>query len=241
VDGAERCPLLFVRELHSVVGRRAKDFEAAFRQGWMPALAEGDDARLLWYLDLAHGSGLSYRVVTVTAVADGRAWERLAQRVQTGDLRAWARDLDRLQHRSAAQILAPLPWSPAVASLADVPTTGTEHEAVLYMEDTMWPYPGRLDDYVEAAGKVYAPALSADGAQMQMHVQLALRTMPGAGRSPEVVLVQRLGSVPRLVGLLTTDIPDEITGPGSWMHAALELRDQWRSRLLRTATWSPLW
>ena len=34
----------------------------------MPMLAEGTDARLVWYFDHAHGSGLAYRVVTVTAV-----------------------------------------------------------------------------------------------------------------------------------------------------------------------------
>ena len=28
--------------------------------------------------------------------------------------------------------------------------------------------------------------------------------------------------------------------PGTWMHDALELRDQWTSRLLRTSSWSPL-
>jgi hypothetical protein len=233
--------VLFVHELHSVVGKEAKAFEAAYRDGWMPALADGDDARLLWYLDLAHGGGLSYRVVTITAVADGRAWQRLAERLASGDLRAWARDLDRIQHRSEAKVLTPLPWSDQEPRLDDVQVEAIEHEAVLYMEDTMWPFPGRLADYIEAAGKVYAPALSADGAHMRMHVELALRTMPGAGRYPEVVLLQKLGSLPRLVRLLTTDIPEEVTGPGSWMHEALELRDQWRSRLLRTATWSPRW
>jgi hypothetical protein len=233
--------VLFVHEVHSVVGKQAKAFEAAYRDGWMAALADGPDARLLWYLDLAHGSGLSYRVVTVTGVAGGRGWERLAERVASGDLRAWARDLDRIQHRSEAKVLTPLPWSPSVGPLSDIPVDPVEHEPVLYMEDTMWPFPGRLGDYVEAAGKVYAPALAAEGANMQMHVQLALQSMPGAGRYPEVVLMQRLSSVPRLVQLLSTDIPEKVTGPGSWMHEALELRDQWRSRLLRTATWSPLW
>ena len=28
-----------------------------YRDGWMPMLAEGDDARLLWYMNHAHGSG----------------------------------------------------------------------------------------------------------------------------------------------------------------------------------------
>ena len=232
--------MLFVHELHTVVGKEAKSFEAAFRDGWMPALAEGSDARLLWYLDLAHGSGLSYRVVTVTAVADGRAWERLAERVARGDLRAWARDLDRLQHRSEARVLAPLPWSPEPPDLDAVPTEPGDHEPVLYMEDTMWPFPGRLPDYLEAAGKIYAPALESDGARMQMHVDLALQTVAGAGRRAEVTLMQKLSSLPRLLQLLANDIPEAVTGPGSWMHSALELRDQWRSRLLRTSAWSPL-
>ena len=55
-----------------------------------------------------------------------------------------------------------------------------------------------------------------------------------------MTLLQRLSSLPRLITLLTQDIPPEVTGPGSWMHEALELRDRWRSRLLRTAAWSPL-
>jgi len=28
--------------------------------------------------------------------------------------------------------------------------------------------------------------------------------------------------------------------PGTWMHDALEVRDDWQSRLLRSANWSPL-
>jgi hypothetical protein len=27
--------------------------------------------------------------------------------------------------------------------------------------------------------------------------------------------------------------------PGTWMHDALQLRDRWESKLLRTTTWSP--
>ena len=41
-------------------------------------------------------------------------------------------------------------------------------------------------------------------------------------------------------GLLTREVPPELTRPGTWMHDALALRDQWQSRLLRTTRWSPL-
>ena len=60
--------MLYLHQFHQVVGKRAKAFESAYREGWMPRLAEGSDARLAWYFDLAHGSGLAYRVITVTAV-----------------------------------------------------------------------------------------------------------------------------------------------------------------------------
>jgi hypothetical protein len=232
--------VLFIHEVHKVVGKRAAEFERAYRDGWMPALGEGRDARLLWYFDLAHGSGLAYRVVTVTAVADGAAWARLAERVARGDLRSWARDLDGLQHESFGRTMAALPWSPPVPALAEVPVRGEPGEPTLYMEDTMWPFPGKVRRYVEAAGAVYRPALGAEGARMQMSVALGLQVLPGAGRSPEVTLLQRLSSLPPLIRLLTEEIPAEVTGPGSWMHEALELRDRWQSRLLRTAPWSPL-
>lgn len=232
--------VLLIHEVHKVVGRQAARFEHAYRHAWMPALGAGSEARLLWYFDLAHGSGLAYRVVTVTAVEDGAAWARLAERVATGDLRAWARDLDGLQHGSEGRILTPLAWSPAIGALADIPIEPEEHEPSLFMEDTMWPFPGRIDEYIEAAGQIYRKTLADQGAQVPMTIELAGRTMPGAGCHPEVTLLQRVASLPPLVRLLTRDLPPEVTAPGSWMQRALELRDQWRSRLLRTAVWSPL-
>ena len=59
--------MLFMHEVHKVRGRAEDDFEAAFREGWMPTLAAGDDARLLWYTNQAHGSGPAYTVITMTA------------------------------------------------------------------------------------------------------------------------------------------------------------------------------
>ena len=86
--------MLFMHEVHKVRGRAEDEFEAAFRDGWMAMLGAGDEARLLWYANQAHGSGPAYTVVTVTAVRDGAAWERLAVRIQKGALRQWMRELD---------------------------------------------------------------------------------------------------------------------------------------------------
>ena len=64
------------------------------------------------------------------------------------------------------------------------------------------------------------------------------RTAPGHGR--EVVLVQKLKDDNQLLRLLTYEEPESYP-EDSWMTKALTLRDQWESRLLRTAPWSPLW
>ena len=52
--------------------------------------------------------------------------------------------------------------------------------------------------------------------------------------------MQRILDQERLLGLLTHEIALEMRAPGTWMHDALQLRDQWESKLLRTSSWSPL-
>ena len=90
--------MLFLHEVHQVAGRREEEFEAEYRDGWMPSLAKGDDARLLYFLHHAHGTGRAYNVVTITAIRDGAAWEQLMLRLHDGDLQPWARDVDQLRH-----------------------------------------------------------------------------------------------------------------------------------------------
>jgi hypothetical protein len=233
--------VLFLHEVHRMVGKREKEFEAAY-QAWMAALAEDEGTRLLWFLHHAHGTGPSYQAVTITGLADGAAWERLARRVHRGDLRAWARAVDDCRHDVQGRLLMPLGWSPLDVDLVAVPTDGGRHATSLYMEDTMWPVRGRVDEYVAAAGDVYAGMLGvhAEG-EVLLRIEAAYQTMPGAGRWPEVTLMQKVHSMPRLVHLLTHDLPAAMSRPGTWMHDALTYRDQWRSKLLRAAPWSPLW
>jgi hypothetical protein len=109
------------------------------------------------------------------------------------------------------------------------------------MEDTMWPYEGRLDDYIDASGTVYAKSLEHRDSRAPQFLQIEAGFQPafGSHRKREVTLMQRILDPDRLLGLLTTDIPAEMRAPGTWMYDALELRDRWESRLLRTAPWSP--
>ena len=126
--------MLFLHEVHQVRGAREEAFEAAYRDVLLPALADDGDARLLWYFHHAHGSGPAYQFVTVTAVADGAAYERLVRRVQRGDLRAWSRGLDEVRHGVTAKVLVGVEWSPmGELDLAQVPTSPGAHELSLYM------------------------------------------------------------------------------------------------------------
>jgi hypothetical protein len=232
--------VLFVHEVHQVRGRAEDEFETAFREGWMPTLGAGDEARLLWYANQAHGSGPAYTVVTLTAVRDGPAWERLALRVQKGDLQQPMRELDQLRHDVEAKLLAPLGWSPLQeVDFGDVPADGREHELTLYMEDTMWPYEDTYLEYIDRCGEVYSKSL--DRPNPLLTIEAAFAPALGSHLRREVALMQRIHDPDALLKLFQTEIGPEYRRPGTWMHDALELRDQWTSRLLRTSSWSPLY
>lgn len=235
--------MLFVHEVHTVKGSCEDQFEAAFREGWMPALATSEGARLAWYLNLAHGSGAAYTVVTVTAVADPGAWGALDERVRTGDLRDWLGEVDGLRHRSSAKVLVPVPWSPTrEVDLASVPVSGDEHELTLYMEDTAWPYAGGLQAYLAAAGTLYGETLASSkrAGRSILEMEAAFQPAFGTAHSTEVVLWQKVVNHDALLRLLTTETDPARKAPGTWMHDALAVRDRWESRLLRTSSWSPL-
>jgi hypothetical protein len=233
--------MLILHEVHQVAGAHEDEFEAAFRDEWMPRLAKGDDARLLYFLHHAHGTGRAYNVVTLTAIRDGAAWEDLARRLQAGDLREWAGDVDRLRHRVTGKMLLPVPWSPLTdVDLAAVPTSG-EHELTLFMEDTAWPHEGMLDDYLEAARSQYAPSIAEGRGRGLLDLQAVFQPAWGSGARREVVLWQKVRAVNAITGLVSTEVPAEYRAPGTWMHDALRVRDDWESKLLRTAAWSPLY
>lgn len=228
---------LFVHETHHVRGKSEEDFEAAYRDRWMPALATGDDARLLWYCHHAHGSGPAYHVVTITGVRDGAAWDRLAKRVQDGDLASWAAEVDGMRHGLESKIMVPTPWSPMQeVDLGAVPAEPQDHELSLYMEDTGWPHGNDVDAYIELAGRAYAPLLEHS---TLLRMEGSFRPAFGTHRRAEMVLMQKVLDYGGLAALLTTETKPEFRKPGTWMHDALEVRDQWESRLLRTTSWSP--
>lgn len=235
--------MIWLHEVHRVQGRSEDAFERTVRDDWLPALARAADARLLYFLRHAHGTGASYRVVTLTALREPTAWAGLADAVDAGPLRSLAEKLDGLRHDVEGKILVPLPWSrDALPDWAAIPTEPQAHAAAVFMEDTVWPDPQQLERYVSAAGQHYAAEMDQRRREKRaiLAIEGAFRTAFGTGRRREIVLWQRIEQPRALVPLVTNEVPEEFRRPGTWMHDALALRDQWESRLLRSATWSPL-
>ena len=56
-----------------------------------------------------------------------------------------------------------------------------------------------------------------------------------------MILWQRVVNHKAVMWLLANDLPPAASAPGTWLHDALEVRDRWESRLLRSAAWSPLY
>ena len=236
--------MLLLHQVHRVRGAEENAFDDAYRDEYLPALAASDGSRLLWYLHLAHGSGQAYTVVSITGCRDAAAWEQLAERVRSGDLATWSARVDAMRHASEAKIVQPVPWSPLQEiDLDTVPVQGETHKNSLFMEDTAWPFAGGLQAYLAKAGTLYDQTLSSqkeEGTGM-IELEAAFQPVYGTHMTTEVILWQRVVNAKAVMWMLGHDLPPEASAPGTWLHDALEVRDRWESRLLRSVAWSPLY
>jgi len=219
---------VFLHEVHRVAGAAEDEFADAYRS----SLATFADSRLLYYCEQAHGSGPSYRIVTIRALDGAAAAEPYLE---------WAAGaVGGLRYGTVSKLLLPVGWSPLQdVDLAAVPVEPQDHEPTLFMEDTGWP-DSSLADYVEFWGRDYFPMLAAQPLDKALlEIQACFVPAYGTGRRKEAILWQRIHNLDRLLDLMVTEVPPERKAAGTYMATALTYRDQWESRLLRTASWSP--
>ena len=234
---------IYLHETHHVTGTAESDFEAAYRDpgGWMDLLGDGVDGRLLYYANQAHGTGPAYRVVHRHR---GERRGLLGAPGHPPAVRRPARVADpgrRPPPRGARESFLPVPWSPTYdVDLATVSAEPAEHEPTLFMEDTGWPYVV-LDDYIDFWERDYMPMLHRLPVEQRLlEIQACWVPAIGAGRRPEGILWQRVHDLDRLTAvLLSTEVPASQKATGRYMSEALRYRDQWESRLLRTAPGPP--
>jgi hypothetical protein len=235
--------MLFLHETHEIIPAKGAEFAAAYRDGWMQALAKGTDARLLWYWEQAVGTSHSGGVITITAVKDGAALERLLGRLENGDLAPWLRSVDELRYNVTGQVLLATEWSETDEfDLTTVPTGAEDwHSTGLYGYDVVWP--PSLDNYIREAGRHWYKPLTDGTAKIRINIAMPgfFQVGEGTGRRPEVHLVQkRLEPTTNIVEkMLGSDYRPQDKNPDTWFMRGLAVRDQWESRMLRYARWSP--
>ncbi len=225
--------MLFLHETHDVAAGKMEEFGEVMRTEWRPLLEADGTARLLWAFELTHGTGASYQATTITAVRDWTAWGSLAERDDAA-MRDWRHRSGSVRHDVTAKLLMPAAWSPLrEVALRDAPAS--DAPPALYLHDTGWPFPGRIDDYVDALGSIYHPQIRQS---RMISIEACFRTAPGTGRLHEAILLQKILDWPRFTELLARG--EQGAQRGGWMRAGLGYRDRWESKLLRTASWSPL-
>src|SRR5437016_1530497 len=101
--------MIYVHEVHEVLGGKMEEFGDAVCREWRPLVEDGDRARLLWFWQLTHGTGASYQAVSITAVRDWATWGELV-----GDprLRVWRQRGWALRREVTAKVLLPVACSP---------------------------------------------------------------------------------------------------------------------------------
>jgi len=227
--------MIYVHEVHEVLGGKMEEFGDAVRTLWRPLLEERGDARLLWFWELAHGTGPSYQAVSITAVRDWATWGACLERTAADPRhREWQRRVWTLRREVTAKILLPTAWSPLKLDLAQVETRRSGDTPSLYLHDTGWPFSGMLEDYTAALGSIFYPQTL--HAKM-ISVAACWSVAPGTGKHHEVVLLQKIEDWEQFSRLLSRG--EQGHQRGGWMEEGLRYRDRWESKLLRCAAWSP--
>lgn len=228
--------MIFVHEVHEVLGGKMEEFGDAVRSEWRPLVEDGGRARLLWFWQLTHGTGPSYQAVSITAVRDWATWGAIvAEAASSARFQAWQRRVWTLRREVTAKVLLPTAWSPLQeVDLAARPTEREVETPSMYLHDTGWPFTGKLDEYVGALGSIFYPLTR--NARM-ISVVACWTVAPGTGKHHEVVLLQKIEDWEQFSRLLTWG--EQGAQRGGWMEEGLRYRDRWESKLLRCARWSP--
>jgi hypothetical protein len=232
-----RTDMIFVHEVHEILGGKMEEFADAVRTRWRPLLEQNGDARLLWFWQLAHGTSVSYQAVSLTAVRDWAAWGAIVARTAADPrCREWQQHVWTLRREVTAKVLLPAPWSPLQeVDLTAAPAEPAPGTPAVYLHDTGWPFPGQLEEYVAALGSIFYPQTRR--AHM-ISVAGCWVVAPGTGRHHEVVLLQRIEDWSQFARLL--EMGEQGAQRGGWMVEGLRYRDRWESKLLRCVPWSPM-
>lgn len=213
-------------------------FLARLRDDWLPAVARGNDARLAWVASSMDLAVRADEICTITVLRDDAALAGFAERVRTGDLAALAAEVTGATTSMETRMLAPLRYNRFEFDLDAIPAEPVEAPTTSYMHDFVPPVIGQNRGYEDLMEARYM-ALS-DTELSNIVLRGSFETVAGGGPMPEHFNLSEIRITAGLVQLLAYEIPREYKAMGTWMWEALGVRDRWTTRLVRSATWSPV-
>ena len=230
--------MLFLHQIHQLPVGGSPLFEAQVRDRWLPAVAEVAGARLAWYGMSSAAARWSDEAITITALEDPSALDRFATELRDGDLRSLAEEVAVTRVSVETRLMSPIDYDPWPFAFDQIPTEPQDGPQVAYMHDFVPPVRGQMRGYVDMMRERY---LALSEKELSGVVLLASwQTVSGGGPLPEMFNLSVIRDVDALVQLVAHEIPRELKEMGSWMWEALAVRDRWTTRLLRSATWSPV-
>ena len=231
--------MIYLHETHEVIGGKMDDFSEAMRSQWRPLIEHDGLARVLWFCKVPHGTSVSYQAISITAVKDWQAWGAIADRsLSDPNWKAWNNDVCQYRRDVVGKLLVPNARSPLQdVDLSTVEAPADDGIPSVYLHDTGWPYPGLMDDYVDALHSILEPQMEAVKPYV-ITVAAGWRTSPGAGHFHEAILLSKIHNFELFSFIITVGEPEP--QPGEWMVEGLKYRDKWESKILRTVDWSPM-
>jgi hypothetical protein len=227
--------VLYLHQIHDLQPGNETAFEAFVRDEWLPAVNAHDGAKFAWYGASTSAARFAHEAITIVAFDDIGAFDGFATKERES---AVTRSLQRQRDRVQTRLLRPIDYDPWTAADTTIPDGPQEGESVAYMHDFVPPVTGQMRGYVDMMRERYMALSSQELSGVVLRT--SWQTVSGGGRLPEMFNLSEIRDVDALVALIAHEIPREYKQMGTWMWEALATRDQWTTRLARSATWSPV-
>jgi hypothetical protein len=230
--------MLFLHESHDIEGSNRGALEGLLRDTALGIIAEDPGMRLCWYAESTPGSLRHPAVVTMIALEDGSALERIATRRRDGDLADVEASVLRYAEQRQSRLVTELDFSPLRPSIAEIPVEPVDHDRHLFIEDFVRPRTGRHEAYAEMMRKIYMN-MSADSLDTIV-LWADFQPVIGGGEFREWICFNKVQNVDAMARLMWFGHKPTNEAIKSWMTEGLQTRDTWSNRFLRTSRWSPL-
>jgi hypothetical protein len=226
---------LYLHQIHALAPDAEPKFEAFVRDEWLPTVNANDGAHFMWYGTSTSAARFADEAITIVALDDMDAFDQFAasQRESAPSAAMRAR-----REGVRTRLLRPIDYDPWTASEREIPAGPVEGECKIYMHDFVPPVTGQMRAYVDMMRERYM-ALT-DKELSGVVLRTSWQTVCGGGPLPEMFNLSEILDLDALVALIAHEVPREYKQMGSWMWEALATRDQWTTRLARSATWSPV-